>query len=185
MDNYKILIEQCRLSDGKAQMQFYKLFYKPVFNSCYRILCDSNEAEEVMQEIFLKVLMNTSLLNEDKVQMERFLKRMAINRAIDICRKRKPVFVPLEEVRHDYTEDDEVDTDLFHNLEIEAVREAIQELPDGYRLVLTLHLIEGMSYDDISSEIQVSASGVRSQYARARKKLIEKLRSCFELLTVK
>ena len=175
MDNYRLLIEQCRQNDGKAQMQFYKLFYKPVFNSCYRILSDSNEAEEVMQETFLKVFMDTYLLNEDKVVMERILKRIVINRAIDICRKRKMVFVPLEGSRYEYTENESYDEDVFFNMEIKTVYKAIQELPDGYRLILTLHLIEEMSYNEISAQINVSASGVRSQYARARKKLIEKL----------
>lgn len=97
MNSYTEIYRQCLRQEPKAQLKFYTLFYKGVYNSCYRILGESQEAEEVMQEVFLKVFDRMEECSDGQEGMARMLKRMAINRSIDLLRKRKVVFTELKE----------------------------------------------------------------------------------------
>ena len=106
--------------------------------------------------------------------MERMLRRIAINHSIDIFRKRNMHFEEFTE-RHDSTLPDEIEPAEKEQTEItvEMIRQGIRELPEGYRIILSLHLIEGLKYEEIARQLDISASSVRSQYVRARKKLIQ------------
>lgn len=168
MSDYKNIVYLCRKKDRRAQLEFYMMFYKSVYNSCYRILGNPQEAEEVMQESFLKVLEKTTLLQEDAAIMERFLKRIAINQAIDLYRKRQMEFIELDP-RYDCSEEPEEEN---MELQLETIRQTLRQLPEGYRIIFTLHTLENMSYEDIARQLHLSASTVRSQYTRARQKLI-------------
>lgn len=156
-------------------MKFYSLFCNPVFNSSMRILGDRMQAEEVMQESILKVLMRTELLNDDKGIMEAVLKRIAINHSIDICRRKKLELVELSGgVEKKLYDDHEPEP---AGLTIEEVKLAIEKLPRGSRMIITLKLIEGFDNDEIAALLKVSEAAVRSQYSRARKKLGEILKN--------
>lgn len=91
MSDYNIIRRPMQKGDRRAQLEFYMLFYKSVYNCCFRILGNPQESEEVMQETFLKVLDKIDEYTGDADSMKRILKRIAINRSIDICRKRKIV----------------------------------------------------------------------------------------------
>lgn len=174
MENYTCIVAACFRQDKKAQLQFYNLFCKCVYNSSLRIVGNSMEAEEVMQETFLKVFTRPHLLQENEKAMERMLRRIAINHSIDIFRKRNMHFEEFTE-RHDSTLPDEIEPAEKEQTEItvEMIRQGIRELPEGYRIILSLHLIEGLKYEEIARQLNISASSVRSQYVRARKKLIQ------------
>ncbi|MDL2251325.1 RNA polymerase sigma factor [Odoribacter sp. OttesenSCG-928-J03] len=152
-------------------MEFYSLFYKGIYNSSLRILGDSFEAEEVMQETFMKVFKQPELYEADAVAMKKKLNRIAINHSIDIYRKRKVRFVELNENNHLIP--DEQDEAELEDISIEAIYQMINLLPDGYRLIVNLHLIEGIEYDEIAENLQLSATTIRSQFSRARQKLIQ------------
>ncbi len=171
MNNYKFIVHQCRKRDRRAQLEFYMMFYKSVYNSCFRILRNQQEAEEVMQESFLKVLNKTELLQEDPISMEKTLKRIAINSSIDCCRKRKIRFVELED-KYDFTTGNETEEILQNEIRLEAIEQMLHLLPEGYRMILSLHLIEEMDYAEIAEQLNLSASTVRSQFSRAKQKLI-------------
>lgn len=174
MENYTRIVAACRRQEKKAQLQFYNLFCKSVYNSSLRIVGNSPEAEEVMQETFLKVFTRPHLLQENENAMERMLRRIAINHSIDIFRKRNIRFEAFTE-RHNSTlpDEDEPEEEDQTEATVEMIRQGIRELPDGYRMILSLHLIEGLKYEEIARQLNISASGVRSQYVRARKKLIQ------------
>ncbi len=171
MNSYKVIVQQCRKRERRAQLEFYMLFYKSVYNSCFRILGNQQEAEEIMQESFLKVLDKTELLQEDAGTMEKMLKRIAINSSIDCYRKRKIRFVELED-KYAIVPETETEELQQNEIRIEAIERMMQLLPQGYRLILSLHLIEGMDYAEIAERLNVSASTIRSQFTRARQKLI-------------
>ncbi|WP_298616731.1 RNA polymerase sigma factor [uncultured Odoribacter sp.] len=182
MSDYKTILRQCRKRDRRAQLEFYMLFYKSVYNSAYRILGNSQEAEEVMQETFLKVFDRIEDYNGEASNMERILKRIAINQAIDLCRKRKVQFLSLEENVYAMAEENSEDeTDI----QLQLIAEKLKQLPEGYRLMINLHLIEGLKYEEIAQMLQLSPSTVRSQFARARNKLIRliKAHSTYESLS--
>ena len=169
MSDYKTILRQCQKRDRRAQLEFYMLFYKSVYNSAYRILGNPQEAEEVMQETFLKVFDRIENYDGEADNMVRILKRIAINQAIDLCRKRKIQFISLEDNICVTTEENNEDET---EMQLQLIADKLKQLPEGYRLVLNLHLIEGLKYEEISQMMQLTPSTVRSQFARARNKLI-------------
>lgn len=173
MDSYTETIRKCRRNDRRAQLKFYTTFYKGVYNCSYRILGNPQEAEEVMQETFLKIFDRMAdYIDEPEEVMMRILKRIAINASIDLVRKRKIQFTELNESFDHCEEPEEEDNET---LQPEMIRQTMLKMPEGYRLVLNLHLLEGLEYEEIATQMQISASTVRSQYARARQKLIHLL----------
>ncbi|WP_294141351.1 RNA polymerase sigma factor [uncultured Sanguibacteroides sp.] len=179
MSNYKTILQNCRKREKRAQLEFYSLFYKSVYNSCFRILGNPQDSEEVMQETFLKVLDKIERYEGEAENMERILKRIAINHAIDLCRKRKIRFVEITETTDCCEEEAENEEE---ELQLEAIHRMMQQLPQGYRMILNLHLIEGFDYNEIAKQLELSPSTIRSQFVRAKQKLIELIKKnyCYE-----
>lgn len=175
MSNYQSTLRLCRKRDRRAQLEFYMLFYKSVYNSCLRILGNPQESEEITQETFLKVLDKIDSYDGTNLDsMERILKKIAVNSSIDQYRKRRIRFTDIDET-FNYTEEEHEnkETEEEYEFKLEAIHRNMQLLPEGYRMIITLHLIEDMEYEEIARQLQISASTVRSQYARARQKLIQ------------
>ncbi|MCC8020346.1 MAG: sigma-70 family RNA polymerase sigma factor [Rikenellaceae bacterium] len=172
MEGYSDIVRRCRAGDRDAQMRFYSLFCNKVFGSSLRILGDRMEAEEVMQESILKVLTRPELLNDDPGRMEAILRRIAINHSIDLCRRRRLETVELSS-RHERLDEEEPET---APLTMDEVRTAIDNLPQGCRIILNLKLVEGYDNEEIAEILDVSDSAVRTQYSRARRKLAEALK---------
>lgn len=170
MSDYNTMLRLCLQRDRRAQLEFYMHFYKSVYNSCFRILGNPQEAEDVMQETFLKVFDKIESLHCDESGMERILKRIAINQSIDLFRKRKILFTDLNE-ETDYPGEETAPEEI--ELQLEAVHRMMKLLPEGYRMILNLKLVEGLDYEDIASQLQISSSTVRSQFTRARQRLIQ------------
>ncbi len=165
------IIDQCRQGNEKAQFQLYKLYYKAMYSVSLRILNDEMEAEDVMQEAFLKAFKKMDSY-KGEVSFGAWLKKIVVNRSLDELKKRKVQFEEVNEKNSqitDYqTETNEVNTD--------TIKKAIQNLPDGYRVVLSLYLIEGYDHDEISQILGISNSSSRTQLLRAKNKLREQLR---------
>lgn len=166
---YADLLEQCQQNDKKAQLQFYQIFYKKIYNCCFRILHNSQDAEDVMQEAFLKILSDLSHYDSLEI-IERVLKRIAINKAIDVLRRKKVQFVELDDVFENHT--DLPDEFEENEIDIGHIRQIVETLPEGYKMVINLHLFEEMDFQEIAQVMDISASTVRSQYSRAKQKLI-------------
>lgn len=168
------LIEKCRKGDRLAQREIYRLYYKAMYNTCYRMLKDQIEAEDVMQESFLAAFLKIDSY-KGEMSFGSWLKRIVINKTIDILRARKIKFEEFNESALNSSETQEQDTDLRDDdvSRIKRIKEAVQLLPDGFRIVLTLSLFEGYDHEEISMILKISESTSRSQLARAKKKLIE------------
>lgn len=166
------IIEQCRKSDRRAQMQLYTTFYKRVYNTCYRVLRDQAEAEDVMQESFLKAFSGLDSYNED-VPFEAWLVRIAINTSIDKLRRKNLDMVSLNE-NIDYDLTDSNDNDDWEKImeKVSQVKSAIEKLPDTSRLIINLYLIEGYDHEEIAEILNIAPGTVRIQYMRAKQKLI-------------
>lgn len=160
------IIDRCKEGDPKAQFQMYKLYYKSMYNVCLRIVNDPTEAEDVMQEAFLKALKKIDTYRGE-VSFGAWLKKIVVNRSLDILKARKVTFEEINERKHD-SEDYKMEV---KELDVEAIRNAINLLPDGYRVVLSLYLIEGYDHEEISEILGISNSASRTQYMRAKNKL--------------
>ena len=171
MNNYSHIIKGVRRNDKKSQMAFYDVFFRPVYQSAYTIIGNHDEAEEIVHDTLLKVFSKTDLLQEDSKAMTRFLKRIAVNQAIDILRKRKELIFPMEDEETMDMEDETEEDCEEHNLSISDIKNGINNLSLAYRNILALRLFEEMSFADISEQLNINASTVRVQYSRGILKL--------------
>lgn len=170
------LVERCRLGDRRAQAEIYKRYSKAMFNASLRITGDFAEAEDVLQESFLSAFRELHSYKGDS-SFGSWLKRIVINKSINCLRNRRLHLVPLAD-QHDNAAIDYDDhssgldpEDLSWRADV--VRRCVQELPDGYRVVLSLYLLEGYDHAEIASILHITESTSKSQYSRARKKLLE------------
>lgn len=171
---HRNLIEACRRGDQKAQFEIYGLYFQAMYNTALRIVEDPDDAEDVMQEAFLKAFLKLKTY-KGEVGFGAWLKRIVINKALDFLRLKKEK-ISLEEVNDiEITDDNHGDT-LETEYSVEAIRKAIFSLPEGYRIVLSLILLEGYDHDEVSEILGISNSTSRTQYHRAKKKLLEQLK---------
>ena len=159
-------IERCRKGDTKAQFELYKLYYKPMYNICLRMLGNEMQDEDVMQEAFLKALTRIDTY-EGKVSFGAWLKKIVINRSLDHLKKRKVKFEELNEK----IPEEECFSLSISEIQAEQLKKAIMKLPDGYRVVLSLYLLEGYDHEEIAEILGISNVSSRSQYMRAKQKL--------------
>jgi len=169
------LIDACAHGDTKAQFEIYKLYYKAMYNSCLRILRNTQEAEDVMQEAFLSAFDKINSY-KGEVSFGAWLKRIVVNRALDFLKKNKIDSLPLDDKINQLCEEEEPSDSFEIGDDVADIKKAIELLPSGYRIVLTLYLIEAYDHDEISEILNISASSSRSQYSRAKKKLIQILK---------
>lgn len=129
------------------------------------------EAEDVMQEAFLSAFEKIDTY-KGEVSFGAWLKKIVINRSLDHLKKKR---VKFEEV----TEKTERIPDYqmeIKEVDVNQIKKAIQQLPDGYRVVLSLYLIEGYDHEEISQILEISNSASRTQLLRAKNKLREQLK---------
>ena len=124
------------------------------------------EAEDVMQEAFLSAFKKIETY-KGEVSFGAWLKKIVVNRSLDYLKKRK---VHFEEVNEKTTQISDYQMGT-KDIDVQMIKDAIRELPDGYRVVLSLYLIEGYDHDEISQILEISNSSSRTQLLRAKNKL--------------
>lgn len=148
-----------------------------MYNTCLRIVNDSLEAEDIMQESFLKAFEKIQTY-KGEVSFGAWLKRIVINHSLDELRKRKLDMESIEDSLFELKEKKD-EKEIFKEEELkikaEEIKDEINKLPDGYRIVLSLYLIEGYDHDEISEILNISSSTSRSQCARAKQKLLKRI----------
>lgn len=167
------LIDRCKQGDQKAYYEIYQLYSKAMFNICYRIIGIQEVAEDVLQEAFVSAFQKIDSY-QGKASFGAWLKKVVVNRAISYLRKQQLDLVELDD-RMDLKDDGESD-DIDLVLKMDMIREAIQKLPNGFRVVFSLYLLEGYDHKEISEILGISVSTSKSQYNRAKKKLKDILR---------
>ena len=167
------LIDLCRQGNREAQFRIYKLYYKAMYNTSLRIVKDPAEAEDIMQESFLSAFQKLGTYS-GSVSFGAWLKKIVVNRSIDSVKRQRMYFEELDErIAEDIREEageEEVTIDAAR------IRDAIMQLPGGFRIVLSLYLLEGYDHEEIGQILEITSSTSRSQYARARQKLLEILK---------
>ena len=165
------IIDRCCEGDQKAQFQLYKLYYKAMYSVSLRIVNDAMEAEDVMQEAFLSAFKRMKTY-KGEVSFGAWLKKIVVNRSLDYLKKRK---VQFEEINERTTEMADYQMPV-KEVNVEVLKNAIHDLSDGYRVVLSLYLIEGYDHEEISQILGISNSASRTQLLRAKNKLRDLLK---------
>jgi RNA polymerase sigma-70 factor (ECF subfamily) len=170
------IIEQCKLQDRKAQLQLYRQYCDGMYIVARRFVNDSMEAEDVVQEAFIKAF---SKLHQYKAEVTfgAWLKRIVINKSIDLLKSKKQQLLELNEVYLKVV-DQEVDDNWLveDTITIETVKTAIEQLPEKYKYVVMLFLIEGYDHQEISSILGISHVASRTQLSRGKAKLKDLLK---------
>lgn len=164
----KTRINRCLQGDKIAFREFYDLYSRAMLNASLRIVGNIEEAEDILQESFIISFQKLKEIRSD-AEFGGYLKRVVVNRSIDLIRKNKPDFSSLDEVQ--IAGETENDQDLKYDPAV--LTECIAELPSGFRIVLTLYLFENYSHRDIAQFLNISEGTSKSQYNRARHKLAE------------
>jgi RNA polymerase sigma factor (sigma-70 family) len=168
------LINACKTGDRKAQFKIYKLYYKAMFNTSLRIVNDTAEAEDIMQESFLDAFRRLdSYTGEGSFGM--WLKRIVVNNSLDMLRRKKEM-VSLDETAVDLPDPGDTYDEEGIQYQVKEVKESIAKLPDEYRVVITLFLLEGYDHEEISEILGISNQLSRTRFSRARQKLLEIIR---------
>jgi RNA polymerase sigma factor (sigma-70 family) len=168
------ILDRCLENDKVAQFQLYKLYYKTMFNTAFRIINDYSEAEDVMQEAFLMAFGKLALY-KGEVSFGAWMKKIVVNKSIDSLKKRRAVFEPIEDKHFAITEETENNDWQKILARANEVKTAIFNLKDQYRIILSLFYIEGYDHEEIAEILGVAASTSRSQLTRAKQKLVELL----------
>ena len=165
------LIDLCKTGNRKAQAEIYKLYYRPMFNTSLRIVNDKMEAEDIIQESFFAAFKKLNSYSGE-VSFGAWLKRIVINRSLDFLKKRKINFEQLDSKLNKLPESTEEVEEEIINLEVEKVKKAINQLADGYRIIISLYLLEGYDHDEIAEITGITSASSRSQLVRAKRKVI-------------
>lgn len=166
------LIARCRVGDREAHSKLYKLYSKAMFNVGYRITGNEDDAADVLQEAFISAFRSLESYRGDSA-FGAWLKRIVVNKAINALNKRKHDPIP-DDDRWDVPEE-ETPVEYGDELTVERVKRAISQLPDGYRTVLSLYLLEGYDHQEIAEIMGITESTSKSQLNRAKAKLRESL----------
>lgn len=164
------LVEGCKNGRREAQMQLYQQYSKAMYNICMRLLNNREEAEDLLQDSFMDVFNNIKRF-EYKSTVGAWIKRITINKCINHLKKRRPDIASIEDYAFKEHIEDQVINDSEMRYNVEQVNRGISALPDGYRVVLSLYLIEGYDHGEISKILNISVGTSKSQFNRAKNKL--------------
>lgn len=173
-DKHFDLVAQCRQGNKAAHFELYKLYSKSMYNVAFRIVNDTDEANDVLQEAFLDAFGRIKDFRQETT-FGAWMKQIVIHRAINFLRKRKAEFVDLETHVEHLADEEEPDKEEIE-YKIERVKEAMLLLPEASRIIISLFLLEGYDHEEIGQVLGISINSSRTQFLRAKRKLIDILK---------
>ena len=169
------IVEQCKRNSRKAQLQLYNKYCDGMYIVAMRFVKDTMEAEDIVQEAFIKAFTKLEQFKGD-VTFGAWLKRIVINKCIDTIKSKKQQVTELDEVHLKVVDTAYEDEWLVDDaITLDEVKQAINELPDKYRYVVMLYLIEGYDHQEIAQILNITEVASRTQLSRGKSKLKELL----------
>ena len=165
----KQLIDECKKNNTKAQEQLYKELAPQLFALCLKYSRNYAEAQDNLQESFLLLFKNISKFS-NKGSFEGWAKRLTINYVLQQYRNKGY----LELVTDEFPESEEVEIEE-ENISLDYLIEIIQQLPDRYRLVFSLYVMDGYSHKEIANMMEINVGTSKSNLARAKAILKQKI----------
>ena len=167
---HKHLIERSKLGDRKMQYKLYSLYVDAMFNVSIRIVKIKEDAEDVVQDSFIDAFKNLNTFKYEST-FGSWLKRIVINKSINYIKVKRIPLVALD-VNENWIPEEAIEI-KDTQLDINKIKKGIKSLPEGYQTIINLYLIEGYDHAEIGDILEISVSTSKSQYHRAKKKLIE------------
>ena len=177
----EVLVKACISNNATAQQELYQRYSPRMLSVCYRYAKTREDAEDMLQEGFIKVFMQIKQY-ENRGSLEGWILRIIVHTCINHLKKHKKFndSVELSHAGNVKTNEDNIPA----SLQAKQIVESIRTLPIGYRTVLNLYAIEGYSHKEIATLLDIEESTSRSQYTRA-KNMLEKILSKMNFLQPK
>jgi len=172
------LARDCARGDQRAQLELYRNYSKAMFNICLRMMGAREDAEDVLQNAFIDVFAKMGSFRYES-SIGAWIKRIVVNHCINELKRRKLDFVDLPDAISNRADIEYLPED--NSVEVRKIKNAIQQLPNGYRVVFSLYCLEGYDHREISDILQITEGASKSQYSRAKKRLSEILISKSEV----
>ncbi|TRO67329.1 RNA polymerase sigma factor [Christiangramia sabulilitoris] len=169
MVDLKTLIRQCKNQDRTAQEQLYRLYSAKLFGVCLKYSNSHQEAEDNLQDGFVTIFQKISQY-KDQGSFEGWMKRILINTALQKHRQQKVYSI----INEDFLQEEELEIET-ENISVDFLLDCVQGLPDRYRLVFNLYVMDGYSHKEISDLLNISIGTSKSNLSRARMALKEKI----------
>lgn len=173
---HKELVEKSKLGDRISQYKLYELYVDAMYNVSMRMMKIREDAEDVVQDSFIEAFNNMASFRYEST-FGSWLKRIVINKSINQLKKKKIALVPIDSEMYHIKNEDEHADDEASLLDIKKIIKSIELLPAGYQQIINLYLVEGYDHVEISEILGITTSTSKSQYHRAKKKLIEILKT--------
>ena len=168
------LVEKCKNGDSKAQYLLYEQHVDAMYNVAFRITQSKFDAEDAVQEAFVKAFQKIRSFKGEST-FGSWLKRIVVNQCLSNIRKNKHQFQDIETV-NDSALTVEPEINISEKISMGEVMDAIDQLPDGARIVFTLKAIEEYKFAEISEMLNLTVTNCKVQYHRSKKLLNEKLK---------
>ncbi|MEM9143240.1 MAG: sigma-70 family RNA polymerase sigma factor [Bacteroidota bacterium] len=169
---HQALVEQCKAGNTGSQYELYSLYVDAMYNVGLRFLGNKEDAEDIVQDSFVDAFKKLHSFKYDS-SFGAWLKRIVINKSINQLKSKQILSVSMDTHAFYLTDEEPVEADA---VDIQKVKAGIAKLPGGYRQIIQLYLIEGYDHVEIGEILGISTSTSKSQYHRAKKKLLEVIR---------
>ena len=176
MGDKEELIRKCQQKSRKAFEELYKKFSPFVYGICLRYAKNRDEAQDILQDCFIKVM--------DKIgdfrfegSFEGWLQRMTVRESLNYLRLTRNSFASIDD--DDSKDEEDISSDIISNMSAQELLGEIQKMPDGYRTIFNMYVIEGYQHKEIAEILNISESTSRSQLKKAREYLIELINNDF------
>ena len=167
-NTHREIVEQCQSGNRQAQFELYRLYSKAMYNLCLRMMKSEMSAEDMLQKSFTQVFMKIHTFRFES-SVGAWIKRITVNNCINQMKKKRLEIQELDDRFHHIPEPEADDTDCA--LSIDMVNAAMMQLPDGYRVVFSLYLMEGYDHKEIGEVLGISEATSKSQFSRAKAKM--------------
>jgi RNA polymerase sigma-70 factor (ECF subfamily) len=167
------LVAQCKANNRRAQLKLYRQYCDGMYCVAMRFLQNGDDAEDVLQEAFIKAFQKIDQFNGE-VSFGAWLKRIVINKCLDALKARKLEHLPLREESIRIAEEE--DWYVEDGIGMEEVKNAMAKLPEKYRYVVQMYLVEGLDHEEISQVLGLVETTCRTRLLRGRGMLKELLK---------
>jgi RNA polymerase sigma-70 factor (ECF subfamily) len=179
LENYreihKTIIEASKKGDERQKYKLYQLYSKAMFNVCWRMMNNREEAEDMLQEAFTQAFLKLDSFRYDSA-FGAWLKRITVNTCINALNKRKVELTFIEEMHHFDQAVEDTNNEEEIQLTVAGISKAMEKLPEGGRIVFSLYLLEGYDHGEIAQILNITESTSKSQFMRAKRRIVEILK---------
>lgn len=174
-ENHKSIIDACKKGDERQKYRLYQMYSKAMFNVCYRMMNNREEAEDMLQEAFTQAFLKLDSFRYES-GFGSWLKRIAINTCINAKNKRKVELTYFEEMHKFEKPEIDENNEEEVRLTVAGITKAMEKLPEGGRIIFSLYLLEGYDHGEISQILNITESTSKSQFMRAKRRVVEILK---------